>query len=94
MHVEDLNVGDWIIILSWKPELVPLPTGEMASVQKNASGDPLHILAVDMPFLVVQFYGMPPYRTTIDTRRANVRKTSPEYIKALFPLGVPGITIG
>lgn len=91
MHAEDIDVGDWIVILSWKPELIPLPCGELAPFRRNGSGDPLHVTAIDLPFFIVQFYGTPPYRMPIDTRRVNIRKVSPEYLKAFYPLGVPSI---
>ena len=92
MHLEDINVGDFIVVLSWNPVVIQSPTGEtMSARSQSLVGCPLEILAIDAPFLAVAFHGQPPMVTSVDTRIVSIRKASPEYVRALHPYGVPKV---
>lgn len=86
MHLEDLKIGDWITILSWKPaEFFNPMTGDIKVAQtKNFVGDPLRIVAIDPPFLAVEIQAS-KVCASLDSRAASLMKLSKKYVDALSP---------
>jgi hypothetical protein len=92
MHAEDLKVGDWITVLSWKPVSPPIdydPCGGWgggsgkALVDRSWVGDVLEVLAIDHPFVAVRtIKAGTEFRVSLDTRQVNLKLLSKEFVVA------------
>ena len=96
MKAEDLNVGDRVTVLSWKPREVwsSFSSGDSPAVQtiqdRSFMGTVLTIRAIDLPYIVVEWQDLPiidSARSVIDTRQCELRRVSDEYVRALRRVG-------
>jgi hypothetical protein len=86
MHAEDLKVGDWVTVLSWKPAGVfNMETGEAKTLTlRSFIGHPLKVLAIDLPFVAVEI-AMMKACTSLDTRMVKLQRLSNKFVEALMP---------
>lgn len=68
------NVGDFITINRW-----------LSHQDHSWVGQPLQVLAVDQPFLVVKESHPNARPFSLDTRRCEVRGLSEDFVQALIP---------
>lgn len=88
---DDLTPGDIVTVLLWKPKhLAYLDDDGCAAlltqrVDGGLMGDLLKIIAVDLPYLVVEYDArcLGLCRCTLDTRDVELKRPSPAYIDAL-----------
>jgi len=77
MHVENIHVGDWLIVTSNKTldEFERHPSDEVF-------GGPIRVRAINLPYLAISDARNPKLVKTLDTRFWNVSKADPKYVKA------------
>lgn len=77
MHVENIHVGDWLIVTSNKTldEFERHPSDEVF-------GGPIRVRAINAPYLAISDARNPKLVKTLDTRFWNVSKANPKYVKA------------
>jgi hypothetical protein len=73
MHIENLEIGMWVTIESCKN----------GNPDRSYRGDPLKIVAINHPYIVVKTLN-PLFRAiSLDTREVNLMLLSKDYVEAL-----------
>ena len=88
---DDLKPGDVVTVLQWKPKHLAYldEEGSAAVLTQQVSGgfmgDLLTVVAVDLPYLMVQYDArcLGTCRCTLDVRDVELKRPSPAYIEAL-----------
>lgn len=77
MHVENIHVGDWLVVTSNKAldEFERHPSDEVF-------GGPIRVRAINAPYLAISDARNPKLVKTLDLRFWNVSKADPKYVKA------------
>jgi len=87
---DDLKVGKFVIVSEWLDEKneqnddSPLPYMHNAR-QRKPLGDPLKVLSVALPFIVVEVIQKPGSRGVLDTRLCRFIQVDIGYVRALVP---------
>lgn len=93
LESDDLQLGQFVTVLAWKPLEQTTHGGVFGVAQKievgrdDYLGYVLRVLAVDRPFVAVQMYSGCSAGTSIslDTRECDLALLSDEYVDALAP---------
>jgi hypothetical protein len=73
MHIENIEIGMWVTIESWKN----------GNVDRSYKGDPLKIISIDLPYIVVKTLNRLLHAVSLDTREVNLMILSKDYVEAL-----------
>jgi len=87
LQLDDLKVGQWVIIHSFRdnepiPSNSPFP-GMVAFNKRRPAGNPLRIVAINLPFLFV-WSGQEPF--TVDVRDVYLQKANRSYVNSYMRL--------
>ena len=93
LEMDDVNKGMFLTVLrgTQSSRVINGPQGPMAEVKedKRLNGKVLHVIAVDMPFIAVEFFYMATNdkmkRDTLDIRDLVLGSLTPEYMEAAEP---------
>jgi len=81
----ELEKGMNVTILNWKPIEVESPMGTLIQKSNFLCGQPLEVLAVDLPFVVVAYKGFEMLQTAevlpLDTRNFTLMELSKEFME-------------
>lgn len=85
MNIDDLSIGDLVTVQSWEPYEVhdfdwkAMATKTRVVRDQSMVGDPLQIVAIQLPFIVVRTTSGVLPRRKIDTRRVTLMRISEKY---------------
>ena len=91
LYYDDLKIGMFITILQGRISKTPYPTpnGVDFNIKEDRyfNGKVLRVIAMDIPYVVVEFYSVNKYikNKEFDTRVVKFGSLSTEYIKTLHP---------
>ena len=97
LEADDLNIGMFITVLRGEEtkRVILARNGPEPDIKENKSfnGKVLKILAIDLPYIIIQFYNVIGKRQTdnLDTREVKLGTVSTEYIKELQPQYLPEV---
>lgn len=94
LRQDDFRVGGLAVISGGDAQDIITPYGIEQIENRRLNGNVVRIVAVSLPFVVVDFLGTPIIRKALDARCWEFSRVTREYVEALHPevFGPPAAT--